>query len=94
MENNRIIGMGRIVGDNAMYFYIQDIIITPEFQRQHIGSNIMTSIMHYLEKNAPFKSGAFVGLMASPGLSYFYKKYGFEPLAFDSPFMCSWRKDH
>ncbi|WP_198023026.1 hypothetical protein [Paenibacillus zanthoxyli] len=28
--NGRIIGMGRTVGDGAMYFYIQDVAVLPE----------------------------------------------------------------
>ncbi|BCB03955.1 hypothetical protein KH172YL63_20880 [Bacillus sp. KH172YL63] len=36
-----IIGMGRIVGDGAIYFYIQDIIVHPDFQGRGIGREIM-----------------------------------------------------
>ena len=33
-DNNQIIGMGRIVGDGAIYFYIQDIVVHPEYQKE------------------------------------------------------------
>ncbi len=28
-DNEKLIGMGRVIGDGAIYFYIQDIIVTP-----------------------------------------------------------------
>jgi len=33
-ESGTIIGMGRIVGDNAIYLHIQDVIVRPGFQRK------------------------------------------------------------
>jgi len=37
---NEIIGCGRVVGDGGIYFYIQDIIVLPEFQRKGIGKRM------------------------------------------------------
>ncbi len=67
--------MGRIVGDGVNYFYIQDVVVHPEYQGQGIGKDIMNSLVSYLEKNAPDK--AFVGLFASAGKGEFYEKYDF-----------------
>ncbi|TMU87256.1 GNAT family N-acetyltransferase [Bacillus sp. BHET2] len=74
-ENHNIIGMGRIVGDGAIYFYIQDIVVHPEYQGRGIGKDIMSALMEYLEENAPEK--AFIGLFASKGKEEFYEKYDF-----------------
>lgn len=30
-DRNEVIGMGRIVGDGAIYFYIQDVVVRPSF---------------------------------------------------------------
>ena len=30
----KLIGMGRLVGDGAMYWYLQEIIVLPEYQKQ------------------------------------------------------------
>ncbi len=57
--------MGRVVGDGAVYFYIQDIVVHPEHQGKGIGENIMSALMTYLQENAPDK--AFIGLFASKG---------------------------
>jgi ribosomal protein S18 acetylase RimI-like enzyme len=40
-EHDAIIGMGRIVGDGAIYLHIQDVIVRPQLQRSGIGKLIM-----------------------------------------------------
>lgn len=75
-DNNQIIGMGRIVGDGAIYFYIQDIVVHPEYQKNGIGKKIMNTLVEYLNGNAPDK--AFIGLFASQGKTSFYEKYDFK----------------
>ena len=74
-KNNQIIGMGRIIGDNGLAFYIQDIIVLPEFQRMGIGSAIMKRIMNFVENNVP--PSAFLGLFAAKNKEPFYEKFGF-----------------
>lgn len=73
----KIIGTGRVIGDGALAYYIQDVIVLPEFQNRGIGSLIMDSIMHYLKKNCT--PNTVVGLMAAKDVSPFYQKYGFIP---------------
>ena len=51
-----VIGCGRVIGDGAIYFYIQDIIVTPEFQKRGIGKFIMNEIMKYLNKNQKLRT--------------------------------------
>ncbi|CAM4222247.1 GCN5 family acetyltransferase [Bacillus manliponensis] len=75
-DNEQIVGMGRIVGDGAIYFYIQDIVVHPDYQKNGIGNEIMNLLVEYLNKNAPDK--AFVGLFASEGKEPFYEKYNFK----------------
>ncbi|GIP27231.1 N-acetyltransferase [Paenibacillus sp. J23TS9] len=72
---DEIVGMGRVVGDGKIYFYIQDIAVMPEHQSKGIGSMIMEAISEYLNENAPEKS--FIGLFAAKGKEPFYNKYGF-----------------
>ncbi|PJK16199.1 GNAT family N-acetyltransferase [Chryseomicrobium excrementi] len=75
-DNNKVIGMGRIVGDGAIYYYIQDIVVHPKYQGYGIGKEIMNTLMSYIENNAPNK--AFIGLFASEGKVDFYEKYHFK----------------
>ena len=41
LYNGELVGMGRLVGDGAMYWYLQEIIILPQFQRKGIGTMIV-----------------------------------------------------
>lgn len=72
---DEMVGMGRVVGDGKIYFYIQDIAVMPEHQNKGVGNNIMEAISEFLKDNAPEKS--FVGLFAAKGKESFYNKYGF-----------------
>lgn len=69
------VACGRIIGDGALYFYIQDVIVLPQYQGQGFGKIIMNNIMNFLKENCPQNS--FVGLMAAKGKHAFYEKYGF-----------------
>jgi len=72
---NKTVGMGRVIGDGKIYFYIQDVAVLPEHQNKGIGKLIMNSISKYLEEKAPDK--AFIGLFAANGKESFYNRYGF-----------------
>lgn len=73
--DHKAIGIARIIGDGAMYFYIQDMIVNPSFQGKGIGKAIMNKIMNYLERNSI--KGSFIGLMSAKDKEGFYKRFGF-----------------
>lgn len=73
--DGKTIGIGRIIGDGAIYYYIQDVIVLKEYRNQGVGRQIMDSIESYLKANA--REGAFIGLMAAEGLVPFYEKFGY-----------------
>ncbi|MFE1630053.1 GNAT family N-acetyltransferase [Brevibacillus reuszeri] len=75
LSKSKIIGMGRIIGDGYVYFYLQDIVVLPEFQNTGIGTMIMDKLMSFLKGNAPDK--AFIGLFSSSEGKNLYEKYGF-----------------
>lgn len=86
-----IIGCGRVVGDGGIYFYIQDIIVLPEFQGQGWGNRIMEKVMDYIKSHAGENS--FIGLMAAEGVIEFYHRYGFSQRPPDRPGMFRmWKK--
>ena len=87
-DENEIIGMARIIGDEGMYYYIQDVIVIPEYRKIGVGASIMNKVMEYINLNN--KNGIFVGLMAAKGKEGFYKKYGFieRPAEKYGPGMC------
>ncbi|MEE4255658.1 MAG: GNAT family N-acetyltransferase [Bacteroidales bacterium] len=75
-DGQKIVGMGRIVGDGAIYFYIQDIIVIPSYQGKGLGVRIMNEIETFLLENA--YNNSFIGLMAADGVHEFYLKFGYE----------------
>ena len=75
LDENQTIGIGRVVGDGAIYFYIQDIIVLPQYQNKGIGRMIMNQIESYL--NFAARNNSFIGLMAAEGLKEFYEKFNF-----------------
>jgi len=68
-----LIAMGRIVGDGFMYFYIQDVIVDPQYQGKGLGNMIMEHIEKYLSKVAV--KGSTIGLLAAKGKEAFYRKF-------------------
>ena len=71
----KTVGMGRIIGDGAIFFYIQDIAVLPQHQGRGVGTMIMEALMAYLEQHAPAK--AFIRLFAATGKEAFYEHYHF-----------------
>lgn len=88
-QGSEVVGCGRIVGDGGIYFYIQDLVIRPEYQRRGLGTRMMKKIMGYIEHHA--QGGAFIGLMAAPGLEDFYARFGFTRFPEGSPGMLIWK---
>jgi len=74
-ENSKLIGMGRVVGDGALFFYIQDLVVDPDYQRKGIGALLMEQIELYLSENN--SKGATVGLFSARGKEAFYSRYGY-----------------
>ncbi|WDD99923.1 GNAT family N-acetyltransferase [Thalassomonas actiniarum] len=74
-DQDKLIAMGRVIGDGAMFFYIQDVIVDPDYQQQGLGHIIMKQIESYLLTAA--KTGATVGLLAARGKEGFYRRYGY-----------------
>lgn len=74
--NGNIIGMGRMTGDNVLTFFIQDVVVLPDYQNKGIGTLIVNSLLDYVYKHAT--SSTIVSLMASKGKEPFYEKIGFQ----------------
>lgn len=75
LDGEKVVGCGRVIGDGGVCFYVQDILVLPEYQGKHLGHRIMLKIMAYIE--AHVRKGSFVGLMAAAGKEDFYLRYGF-----------------
>lgn len=79
----QLVGMGRLVGDGSMYWYIQDVAVLPECQGKGIGTAIVEKLIEHAQGRlaAPWAS---VGLTARKGKEPFYEKLGFSRLPSDA----------
>lgn len=76
------------MGDGALYFYLQDVIVLPDYQGKGIGYAIAQKLVNHVLAVAP--PGAFVGLMTAPGVASIYEKFGVTCRSQDMPGMALW----
>lgn len=76
--NGELVGMGRLVGDGAMYWYLQEIVVLPEYQKQGIGTQIVNYLVDYAVRNSYTGKFTSIGGVSAKGKEPFYKKLGFE----------------
>lgn len=74
-EGSRPIGIGRVVGDGRVAFFIKDVATVPDRQGLGVGTAVMHKLMEYI-RNAGAEN-AYVGLMSLKGKEHFYTKFGF-----------------
>ena len=71
------VGMGRLIGDGALSFFIKDIAVLPDYQNRGIGKMILDRIIDYIKTSIPKGCGVCVELISSEGTESFYEKFGF-----------------
>ena len=74
-EKQGAIGIAFLLGDNKLCYYIKDVMVQKEWQRNRIGTALMKSVMQWVQTNAPKKST--IGLFTGDHLASFYKQFGF-----------------
>ena len=67
----------RVVGDEAVISYIQDLIVIPEYQSRHIGSLLIEHIIEYVKSLTMDGSRMMLCLMCAKGREQFYEKHNF-----------------
>lgn len=75
--DGEVVGMGRLVGDGAMYWYLQEIIVLPQYQGKGIGKSIVNRLIEHIKSSAIPGTQVSVGLTAVKGKEPFYEKLGF-----------------
>ena len=71
--DGKVIGMGRLVGDGAMYWYLQEIIVLQEYQGKGIGKSIVNRLIEHIKSEAVPGTKIEIGLTAVKGKSRFMK---------------------
>nr|WP_299339759.1 GNAT family N-acetyltransferase [Allomuricauda sp.] len=75
LDGLNMVGMGRVIGDGAIYFNIQDLMVHPAYNSKKVGGLVMDNIEGYFKTIA--SRHAYIGLTVTSGTKEFYKKYGF-----------------
>lgn len=71
-SGERLVGIGRMLTDGAMYASIFDVAVDPSFQKRGIGREIMTRLIALVP-------GACIHLTSTFGNEPFYNALGFRP---------------
>ena len=71
-----MIGFVRLIGDGALNFYIQDLIVSEVHRGKGIGADLLDELFVCLKGIVP--NGATIGLMAVAGKEKLYESYGFQ----------------
>lgn len=79
LRDGKVVGMGRIVGDDACFHFVVDIAVDPELQGRGLGKRIMDALDAWLRANA--LPTAHVSLFADGDAKHLYEKYGFRQSA-------------
>lgn len=74
-EDDEPVGIGRVIGDGRVAFFIKDVAVVPWKQGSGIGRMLMDGMMAFIKREgAP---NAYVGLMALKEKEGFYQQFGF-----------------
>jgi len=49
MDNDQLVGICRGITDQKTILYIQDILVNPKYQRQHVGTNLVQKFLKHFE---------------------------------------------
>lgn len=74
-DGDRVVGMGRLVGDGVFYFYVQDVAVDPDYQGRGVGQRIVAALLDHIRHTAP--ANAFVCLFATDAALPLYERNGF-----------------
>ncbi len=75
----RVVAMGRVIGDGGWYFHIADMATLPEFQRRGYGRAILEHLLERIQAAAP--ETPWITLFADPPGRPLYASMGFAPTA-------------
>ncbi len=73
-DQDKLIGMGRALGDRVSDAYIQDVVVLTPCRGRGIGSAIINHLIAELKA----RKIDWIGLIGEPGTKPFYEKLGFE----------------
>jgi GNAT superfamily N-acetyltransferase len=76
-DGEKTIGMTRLVSDGGGVYFVVDVLVLPEYQRQGIGKALFGKAMAYVDSRLRDGWQLQVDLMAAKGKEGFYEAFGF-----------------
>lgn len=76
-DGEKIVAMARMIGDMGLCYYIKDVVVRPEYQKQGIGRTLINELMKFIRENGVVGTNIFVELCAMPDKIPFYERFGF-----------------
>ena len=76
-HNEKIVAMARMIGDRGLCYYIKDVVVRPEYQKQGIGRLLINELLKFISEHGVSGTDVFVELCAVPDKIPFYEKLGF-----------------
>lgn len=88
-DEEKAVGMVRLIGDGGMSFYIKDFAVIPEYQAKGVGKLLLNALEQYIREHIAHDWAVSLELISSKEAVGFYQKYGFEerPCDWDGPGM-------
>lgn len=89
IDEEKAVGMVRLIGDGGMSFYIKGFAVVPAYQLKGVGSLLIDALEKYIRDNIPREWAVSLELTSTKEAVPFYKKKGFEerPCDWDGPGM-------
>lgn len=77
-DGDQIIGMARMIGDFGLDYYIKDVAVRPDYQKQGLGRLLIEELLKFIRENGVHDTEIYVELCAMPKNVPFYEKFGFD----------------
>lgn len=77
-KDGQCIGMARLLGDQAIYWLIEDVRVAPEHQGRGVGSEMVSRLLDHIRYTALPGTDISVNLMCAKGKEGFYERFGFQ----------------
>jgi GNAT superfamily N-acetyltransferase len=78
----RQVGFGRVVSDRAIFAYVMDVYVDPEFRGQGIGKAVMAAVLAHEDLQ-----GVKLFVLRTRDAAGLYAQFGFVPASNDDWFM-------
>ena len=77
-DGDEIIGFARLIGDETIFLYVQDVMVKPEYQGKGIGRELVSACIGYIKSQLKEGWRIKIVIVSAKGKEGFYEKFGFQ----------------